>query len=481
MAEHNGSVHIFHAEIKAGVFLTFCLALFIVMLFGLSKFGHVWRGRQLIQVVFTHANALRSEAPVRYNGMEFGNVRSVTIVRLDADLLAKFPTLTRSHLPNLPLTEAEREKLRQGGDDQLDTAIRKIIGGRAMALLTLDVLTEGDTRRFRMDDEYRITGSLLGDSAVEVCTGSGTLIQAAHEQCFIGVSGDMYTDLGKSISQVKDILASMAETVGGNAQRQTIQEQLANFDKFTVRIDTTSGSLSEKLPQIWDRLDQRLGNAQATLTDIETKVVKLQPDIDQTLTNAQQSITDIQKDTDQSARELQEKVERYRQSAQTTIADWQKIMADYKDSLPAQIKAARELTDNFGPMLNKLDMALTRADDQLNKGIDSTRATLNEYIVIAGNLEETTYRLKRWPWSYAQQPDANILQVYDTQWRHDLARRQYLELRAELDRTRLSISQASAADRSHVARIEQLLRESETTFDVGKASTTHKPPTKKAK
>ena len=85
------------AEIKAGVFLTFCLALFIAMLFVLGKFGRAWRGHEEIRVLFSQVSALRRDAPVRYNGMDLGRVHTLKIVRCGSGLPR--PTARRPHCP----------------------------------------------------------------------------------------------------------------------------------------------------------------------------------------------------------------------------------------------------------------------------------------------------------------------------------------------------------------------------------------------
>ena len=67
------------AEVKAGVFLTLCMAVFVAMLFIYGKVARVWRGRQEISVVFTSVTSLRRDAPVRYNGVEVGRVKDTSI------------------------------------------------------------------------------------------------------------------------------------------------------------------------------------------------------------------------------------------------------------------------------------------------------------------------------------------------------------------------------------------------------------------
>jgi ABC-type transporter Mla subunit MlaD len=468
-----------HAEIKAGVFLTFCLALFVAMLFVLGKFGHAWRGRQEVRVLFTHISALRPDAPVRYNGMELGRVRHIKIVRAEPHLLEKLPPLARRDLNNLPLTEDEREKLRllpdEGPGDTVDKRVRELIAGRTMVLLVLDMLSENDTRRFRADDEYRISGSVMGDNAVEVRTGCGRPLSAGYDNYLLGVGGDMYTDLGKSISQVKDILASMAEMVGGEEERRAIRGQLQNFEDYTTRIDKVAGAFEEKLPKTWDGMDGRMDEMGKTLEDVEGKLKEIQPKVDAAMESARKSIGETRGSFAKSADSLQEKIQAARKDSKESLASWRTQAAEYKEKFPAQLQSAREWTERFQPTVDKIDTALTRADDQLDKGIASTRATLAGYNVMASNFEETMYRLKRWPDSMADKPEAETAKLHDLQWRRDLARRQYVELRAELERARQELNPPDATDKARVARIGDLLRDSDAQLDAGAPPPVERP------
>ena len=75
-----------NAEVKAGVFMAICLALFVAMLFIYGRVSRIMRGRQEIPVIFTSVTSLRPDAPVRYNGVEVGRVREITILPLDEAL-----------------------------------------------------------------------------------------------------------------------------------------------------------------------------------------------------------------------------------------------------------------------------------------------------------------------------------------------------------------------------------------------------------
>ena len=482
MAERKVQQRFSNAEIKAGVFLTLCLALFISMLFVLGKFGRAWRGRQELNVVFTQVSALRPESPVLYNGMEIGHVKEIKITRADDALLAKIPPLSLRDLKNLPLTESEREKLRrvpeQGPGETLDAAARNAIRNRTMVLLKLDVLSEQDAQRFRVDDEYRINASLMGDNAVEINTGNGSAVTAEYNKVFLGISGDMYTDLGKSISQVKDILGSLAEIVGGSDNRQTLRDQLTNFENFTGRLEDSSGSMQTSIPKFWDTLDERIEKGGVTLKDAESKVGKMKPKLEDSLVSAQKSVNESRDGFLKSIASIDERVKALKSQSRETTDEWRKLAAEYKESIPSQIRNAREWSERFLPTVEKIDGFFTRADDQLNKGIDSTRASLSEYLVSASLLEHKTFKLKAWPYSFANTPTFDEEAEREKVWRRELATRQYMELRGELQNLRQELQSSGAGDPVRASRIDQLIRDIDGQVTGEKAE---EPPKKKGK
>jgi ABC-type transporter Mla subunit MlaD len=469
MAERKPNSRFSNAEIKAGVFLTFCLALFIAMLFVLGKFGRIWRGRQEIQVAFTRVNAVRPESPVKYNGMEIGHVRQVAITRVDDAMLSKLPPISRRDLRNIPLSELERDQLESLNEESIDGAARKLIANRMMVTLTLDVLGENDSQRFHTDDEYRIDVSLVGDSSVEIRTGNGPSISRNYDKVLLGVSGDMYTDLGKSIAQVKDILASMAEMVGGDAGRMSIQGQLGNFDQFTDRLDAVSKSMMEDLPEAWDSTDKRILSMKETIQDGAQKVAELKPKVHDQLDNARKSIEDLRKNSAETVDAAQEKITTYRKDVRANTEEWGKLVAEYKDVIPQQVHDARTWTDRFIPTVDKIDGFVTRSNTQLIDNIENVRTQLHEYFGYAATFEAVTYRLKSWPWTLSQTPEEATAQFQDAIWRKDLAQRNYNELRGEILRVRQSLSGADTAEKSRLSRIDEAIRESDIFFESTRA------------
>jgi len=466
LTERKVPVRISNAEIKAGIFLTLCLALFVSMLFVLGNFGRAWRGRQEINVVFTQVSALRPDAPVRYNGMNIGHVENVKIVRVDDALLARFPILTHRDLPNLPLSDQEQEVLRALREDKIDEAARNAIRGRTMVVLVLDLLREGDTQRFRMDDDYRINGSIMGDSAVDIRTGRGQIVPPVYDRLFLGISGDMYTDLGKSISQVKDILASMAEIVGGADTRQAIRGQVNDFDAFTARLEREAGDMQEKLPALWTGIDKQMDGAKVTMNDVEAKVAKMQPKLIDALQSAQKAVTETREGFAKSFDEIHDKVKRTRKEAAESTSELALTTAEYRTKLPDQLQKTREWTERVLPLGDKIDGFFTRAEAQLDKGLESTRAMLGGYTEQATNFEELTFRLKKWPSTFANKPTEQEAANQHAFWKRELARRQFQELRSELDALRQMLA-GESPDKGRNARVEQLIRETDAAFDAG--------------
>jgi hypothetical protein len=482
MAERKPVSRISNAEIKAGVFLTFCMALFIAMLFVLGKFGRVWRGRQEVRVAFTRVNAVRPESPVKYNGLEVGHVRHVSIMRVDDALLAKFPTITRRDLGNVPLNEEERDQLSSTPDEALDPAVRKLMLNRTMVMLTLDVLSENDTQRYHVDDEYRINSNFIGDSTVEIRAGTGQAVPRNEEKVILGINGDMYTDLGKSMTQVKDILASMAEMVGGDAARMSIQGQFGNFDQFTDRLDNISKSLTDDLPSAWDATDKRIGDMKDSIQEAAQKAADLKPKVHEDLESANKSIEDLRKNTVDTIQEAQDKIVTYRKDVLASTKDWGKVIADYREVIPQQIHDARVWSDRFIPTVDKIDGFVTRSNTELIDNIENVRTQLRGYFGYAAAFEEVTYKMKRWPWELAQTPEEAVASFHDSIWRKDLAERNYLELRNEIGRVRASLSPSDSSDRSRLSHIDEAIRESDMFFQQAYTpapATTH--PDKKEK
>ena len=116
-----------HAEVKAGLFLAFCLALFCGMLLVYGHLSKFWRGRQELHVVFSSAGGLSPDAPVMYNGVEVGRVKQMQIIHMDRQQLRRLVPVTRAGLDHLPLTAAKRLELRLLPDEQFQEAVHEAL------------------------------------------------------------------------------------------------------------------------------------------------------------------------------------------------------------------------------------------------------------------------------------------------------------------------------------------------------------------
>jgi predicted nucleic acid-binding Zn-ribbon protein len=307
----------------------------------------------------------------------------------------------------------------------------------------------------------------MGDSAVEIHTGGGEETPPGTGRIFLGAGGDLFSDIGKSFSQVKDILSSLTELAGGETTRQGVQGKFAGFETFTERIESATSSMETKLPETWDNLDRRLNATQTMFEDLKAKTEKMKPDLEQSLQKAEHSIQELRRDTGEEVQAARKKIATFRESALEKIAAWQKLSSSCRESIPAQVKSGRDWTDRFAPTAAKLDNLLSNADEQLNQGGESTRTMLKDLGGFAVNFEETTFRIKRWPGSFSHQPEKDLAEAHDLVWRRELACRQYVELRAELERAWNELKNSDKADRERLEWVEQILREADNAFEPG--------------
>ncbi|MCW8131282.1 MAG: MCE family protein, partial [Planctomycetota bacterium] len=116
-----------NVEVKAGVFLAFCLALFVGMLLLYGKIPRLWRVRQEVRAVFSSVASLKPDAAVLYNGVEVGRVKSMRILHLDKETADKLAPMTKRDLDFLPLGEGQRKKLRLAPDYEFDPKVREAL------------------------------------------------------------------------------------------------------------------------------------------------------------------------------------------------------------------------------------------------------------------------------------------------------------------------------------------------------------------
>ena len=464
------------AEVKAGLFLTFSLGIFMAMLFVYGKAARIWKGRQDLKVVFTTVTSLRPDAPVRYNGVEVGRVKAIQIKNLSADYIQKLPApFGARDLDNLPLTDAERAGLRamlagKAGvaeaaqpkrEEEFQKALLEKLADRTMIELTLDVLPPGKdegAKRYRMDDHVRISTSLLGDTFVEIASGNGDAIDPSKERLVLGISGDFFTNLGKSIEQVKEILSQVSDVVGSD-ERESVRKALRRFDTITERIENIVNVADKRLPATWDRVDLLADSAKKDLDAIGETVTGLQPQITRTLATADEAVKDLQKRLGDLADEARQAVVDVKGQVKPILEDVHYITGHSKDDFPLLVKNAKDLAARLKQSADKLDGVLSTGDRLLQESYPDLRRLILAFRMGAENFEEATNLIKRKPWLMLNKPkeESAFTEAQETVQKLERATRGFRDLTNELQALRRNLP--AQPNQAQLERLDFLIQE----------------------
>ena len=447
-----------NAEVKAGVFLSICIALFIAMLFIFGNVARVWRKPKDISVVFTSVTSLRQDAPVRYNGVAVGRVKKITILRLDDAKLHLLPPVRPADLDNLPLSDKEVKNLRdplKTPPDKFQDAVNEKLKNRTMIQLVLEVLQEGDPARYRQDDQVNISTTLMGDTSVEIASGNGDPIDSNHY--LLGHSGDFFTNLAKSVEQVKEILGSVSDVVGQD-ERDSVRKALRRFDSITERVERIVKLADDRLPLTWNRVDDLADSAKVNINKVGDTVVGVQPQINKTLATADAAVKDLQERVGKLADEAKDAVVDVRGEVKPIFADLQHITSKSKDDLPELVKNAKDLAGRLEQSAGKVDSVLSTGERLLNDSYPDLRRLVLAFRMGAENFEEATNLLKRKPWLLLKGPSDEGAYSNAQKTAQDLERatRRFRELSTELAAIRRNMDQAP---KEKLERIDFVLQE----------------------
>jgi ABC-type transporter Mla subunit MlaD len=447
-----------NAEVKAGVFLTICIALFLAMLFIYGNVRRMWRKPQDIAVVFTSVTSLRPDAPVRYNGVEVGRVKEIKILHLDDVNLHLLPPLKPSDLENLPLSDKEVKILKDPAKTPPETfrdAVNAQLKNRTMIKLLLEVIQEGDRSRYRADDQVNISTTLMGDTSVEIASGSGDSIDSAH--FLLGHSGDFFTNLAKSVEQVKEILGSVSDVVG-QEERDSVRKALRRFDTITERIERIVKLADDRMPVTWNKVDDLTDSAKGNLNKIGDTVTGLKPQIDKTLATANDAVKDLEERVGKLADEAKDAVVEIRGEVKPIFADLQHITSKSRDDLPDLVRNAKDLAGRLHESAGKVDAVLNTGERLLNESYPDLRRLILAFRMGAENFEEATNLLKRKPWLLLKAPGDEGAYTNAQKTVQDLERatRRFRELSTELAAIRRNMEQAP---KEKLERIDFVLQE----------------------
>ncbi|MFH0937903.1 MAG: MlaD family protein [Planctomycetota bacterium] len=449
-----------NAEVKAGVFLTLCLALFVVMLFVYGKAARIWHGRQEISVIFTSVTSLRHDAPVRYNGVEVGCVKDIQILHLNKDNISRLPAFKINNLDDLPLTEKEQKTLRnlvETPADKFQKAVEDKLENRTMIKLTLEVLQGRDAKRYRIDDEIHINTTLMGNTSVEITSGNGDPLNSQNSCLLLGRSGDFFTNLAKSVEQVKEILSSVSDVVG-QQERESVRRALQRFDSITARIETIVKLADARLPATWDRVDTLADSAKKNFDRIGETVATVQPQITKTLGLADEAIKDLQERIGKLADEAKTAVMEIKGQVKPVLSDLQQVTSKSKDDFPVLVKNARDLATRLQESAGKLDGVLATSNRLLNESYPDLRRLILSFRMGAENFEEMTNLLKRKPWLIYNKATEDVAYNNAQKMTRDLdiATKRFAELSTELQAVRRNLDKTP---QERLERIDFMIQE----------------------
>jgi len=311
-------------EIAAGIAL--CLA--AIALLGFAAYGistsSIWRKRSELYIVFENVNALRPDAPVRYNGVEVGRVKSMRMLHLDeAVIKERFAVLSKRDVNNLPLwPDSVRKQLLELNDAEFEAACRQALSGRTMIEICLEVLQDNDATRYRLDDQARVVTTIFGDTGVEIISGRGPEYDLGSQKFILGQSGEFFSNLGRSLGEVREILAKVTDAVGTEDRRnferaQARFEPIQNrartlgetardrgiksaqkFENVSSALDTVANRTTRAMEAIKPELERSAESIQARLEKMNTGLGTLRPELDDAIDMISANATSLRTEFD---------------------------------------------------------------------------------------------------------------------------------------------------------------------------------------
>ncbi len=294
-------------EIVLGVAVVLCAGGALAAGLKYAKASRFWRKRQDIYVVFENVGSLTQDAPVRYNGLEIGRVKELRPLHLDDKILAeKFRPLAPRDLDNLPIRgDDAKRRLSALKPEEFDKQCRAELNGATMILLCLEVLGESDRLRYRLDDDMRIVSTVFGDSAVEIVSGSGPIDDAAKPFFVIGNTGDFFSNVSKTMSEVKKILGNVSEIVSDD-ERRSFGKAQSRYAPVNEQMKSMQKSASERMAATLAHYNELTENANARLNETGKMLEKLQPSAELATKAVQDALKDIQLKTQTARTEANE-------------------------------------------------------------------------------------------------------------------------------------------------------------------------------
>jgi len=385
-------------EIVAGLFLAFCIGLFVSMLVIYGRVSGFGAARQMLVVYFENIGGLRPDSPVRYNGYEIGRVKYVKSTRITDELLERFGRpFTRADVDNLPLRgDGARKKLLEVPDAEFDATVRKTILNQTMIEVGLEVQNDDDSQRFRIDDQIRIASTVFGDASVEIASGSGALNSAEKPNVLLGNTGDFFSNLARSMGDVKEILGSVTDVVGTQERRSfergsgRISGITSNLEKMAATANRRSELTAKRMDLLGDEVKQSMGRLDTVLTDVQPQAKKTGENLKSALKSVQAQFDGVKSEVSDTADEIQRDVKTIRTDLDTAMKTVEPDLQATRENLRAVYDRASGLSDRFDAIAAEAGEAAARTEPEIPRITSSLKNILTNLRQTgeAGNLNK---------------------------------------------------------------------------------------------
>ena len=150
-----------NTELKVGIFVVFGLLIFVVFVFYISDFNFIKKG-YTIKAVFGFANGVKENSPVRFAGVDMGEVKSLT-VKTD---------LTKDKKTIVEMVIWLKENAQVPKDSTLVVNTLGLLGEKYVEIFPgtdyANILKEGDTIRGEDPVSMHAVGKTMQDISVQI-------------------------------------------------------------------------------------------------------------------------------------------------------------------------------------------------------------------------------------------------------------------------------------------------------------------------
>jgi ABC-type transporter Mla subunit MlaD len=445
-------------ETFLGVLLLAVLALLLTLILGGGFAIRALKGRVELHAYFTSVNNLRVDGEVRYNGLNIGRIKGMSLAPLTEESLAEFPEITRAHLDHLPITSLEKSLLLTLPPEEFNTRARALILGRSMVRLELEVARQ--EHQFRMDDQIEVSASVLGEAALNILAGSGEPIQEGQRAVYLGRSGDIYERLGKGMDQVRNMVKGMADAIG-DREDSPLARKIQHWEGLTGRIDKLAGDLEEKLPEMWDTTDEKLDQFSVQFNELEEPLGRIEPVSTKKLNSAREELEKLRASVDQMHAKGLEGQRKFRENLDKGLEPIGKVLREHRRPTTTWVEdlhEAEQMLENKSAWVEREMEALNRS---LGRGLSAVLQTLRNFTGLGDLLARKSWMAAKHPWTLSSAPQGRWGDYLEAEFKTHAMRWHYRTLAEPLQALPTSVQPPSNDARERLARMAEMQRQIE--------------------